>query len=306
MSTKSIKAKVVAEIDNMRDRLQVMSETIHSYAETGYKEYATSKLLMDELKRHNFEVTPCIAGIPTAFKAIYQGKKDGIKVSFLAEMDALPSLGHCCGHNIIGTASIGAGIAASKVISETSGTVMVFGTPAEEAAVDLAGGKVRMLNEIKEADAAMLVHPSDQNLVRFKNVCREALKFEFRGKAAHAGSAPHLGVNALDAAVNTFNLVNALRQHLKSDIRVHGIIVNGGSSPNIVPDYTEVKMYVRAIEKTSLEETVEKVKNCARGAALGTGVTVDISTYAMRYLNMVCNPTLSELFQRNWESLSSH
>lgn len=303
MSTEVLKARVVAEIDKMRDRLIEMSETIHSYAETGYKEYETAKLLMTELKRHNFEVTPCVAGIPTAFKAIYQGKKDSVKVAFLAEMDALPSLGHGCGHNIIGTASVGAGIAVSKIISETAGTVMVFGTPAEEAAVDLAGGKVRILDEIKEADAAMLVHPSDRNLVKFKNVCREALKFEFRGKAAHAGSSPHMGINALDAAVNTFNLVNALRQHVKSDVRIHGVIVNGGSSPNIVPDYAVVKMYVRAIEMIYLEETVEKVKNCACGAALGTGTTVEISTYAMRYLNMVCNPTLSELFRRNWESL---
>ncbi|MDQ1279352.1 MAG: hypothetical protein QG670_614 [Thermoproteota archaeon] len=303
MSAKDYKARVIVELDKMRDRLVEMAEAIHSYNEVGYKEYETSKLLITELKRHGFEVTPNVAEMSTAFKAVYRGKEGGIKVAFLSEMDALPGLGHGCGHNIIGVASVGAGIALSKVISELNGNVMVFGTPAEEAAVDLAGGKVRMLGVIKEADVAMLVHPSDRNLVTTKNVCREALKFEFRGKAAHAGSSPHLGINALDAAMNMFNLVNSLRQHLKSDVRIHGVIVNGGSSPNVVPDYAVVKMYVRAIEKNYLDETIEKVKNCARGAALGTGTTVEISSYAMRYLNIVCNPTLSELFRMNWESL---
>lgn len=303
MSAEGVKARVVTEIDSMRSRLIELSEAIHSYAEIGYQEHKTSSLLVEELKKNNFDVVQNVAGIPTAFRAVYPGKSGGVKVAFLAEMDALPGLGHGCGHNIIGTASMGAGIAVSKVMPELSGAVMVFGTPAEEAAVDLAGGKVRMLDEIREADAAMLVHPGDRNVVRSRNVCREALKFEFHGKSAHAGSSPDMGVNALDGTVNMFNLVNALRQHVKSNVRIHGIVAHGGNSPNVVPDYASVKMYVRAVEKAYLEEVVEKVKNCARGAALGTGTTVDISTYAMRYLNMVCNPTLSELFRRNWEAL---
>jgi amidohydrolase len=184
-----------------------------------------------------------------------------------------------------------------------NGTVIVFGTPAEEAAVDNAGGKVIMLKEIQKADAALAVHPSTRTAVRVRNVCREALKLEFYGRSAHAGAVPQLGINALDAAINTFNLVNALRQHVQSDVRIHGIITDGGSSPNIVPEYAAIRLYVRAMTKTYLNEVVEKVKACARGAAVGTGTKVKIHNYAARYLNMVDNLTLAELFQRNWESL---
>jgi amidohydrolase len=218
-------------------------------------------------------------------------------------MDALPGLGHACGHNLIATASAGAAIALSKVLPEIIGTIVVFGTPAEEAAVDNAGGKVQLLHELKKMDAAMLVHPSSQTRVVLPNICREALKIEFYGKAAHAGSSPHLGVNALDAAVNTFNLVNALRQHVKSDVRIHAIITHGGESPNIVPSYAALKMYVRASRPHYLEEVVEQVKQCARGAATGTGTRVEIAQYAARYLNMVSNPTLAKLFSNNWRAL---
>ena len=217
----------------------------------------------------------------------------------------MPGLGHACGHNIIGTASVGAGIALSKLMPEISGTLIVFGTPAEEAAVDNACGKPRMLDEIKVADAAMLVHPGVKNTVKSLNVCREAMIFKFYGKAAHAGGAPHLGINALDGVLNTFNLINALRQHVRMDVRIHGIVSRGGNSPNIVPEYAEMRLYVRAKDPAYLEETVERVKNCARGAALGTGTKVEIGTTATRDFNMVSNPTLAALFARNWESLGA-
>jgi metal-dependent amidase/aminoacylase/carboxypeptidase family protein len=127
--------------------------------------------------------------------------------------------------------------------------------------------------------------------------------FKFFGKAAHAGGSPHLGINALDGVLNTFNMINALRQHVRMDVRIHGIVSSGGNSPNIVPEYAEMRLYVRAIDPAYLEETVEKVKNCARGAALGTGTKVEIGTTATRDLNMVSNPTLADLFARNWESV---
>jgi len=303
MSTASLKSKVVAEIDTLRPYLIKMSSTVHSNPEIGYQEFKTSKLYCDALDEHGFKVTCSISGMKTAFKAVCKGKADGSTVALLAELDALPGLGHACGHNIIGTASVGAGIALSKFMSEMSGTIIVFGTPAEEAAVDNACGKPRMLDEIKVADAAMIVHPGVKNNVKGLNVCREAMIFKFYGKAAHAGGMPHLGINALDGVLNTFNMINALRQHVRMDVRIHGIVSGGGNSPNTVPEYAEMRLYVRAKDPAYLEETVERVKNCARGAALGTGTKVEIDITATRDLNMISNPTLAELFARNWESL---
>jgi amidohydrolase len=297
------KARVSTLLDEMRVRLITIASTVHANPEIGFQEHNTSKMFVNELENHGFSVTREVAGLDTAFKAVFRGKENGVSVAFLAEMDALPSLGHACGHNIIGTAAIGAGIAISKILTELPGTITVFGTPAEEAAVDNAGGKVIMLDDIRNADVALMVHPSTRTAVRVRNVCREAFKIEFNGKPAHAGAAPELGVNALDAVINTYNLVNALRQHVQSDVRIHGIITDGGISPNIVPEYAAIKMYVRAISKTYLNEVVEKVKACARGAAEGTGTQVEIHNYAAQYLNMVDNVPLAELFQRNWESL---
>ncbi len=305
MSNTSLKSKVLAEIDSLRPYLIDMSNTVHSNPEIGYQEFKTSKLYCDVLQEHGFEVSRGISGMNTAFKAVCKGKAGGPTVALLAEMDALPGLGHACGHNIIGTASVGAGIALSDLMPQLSGTLIVFGTPAEEAAVDNACGKPRMLDEIKVADAAMLVHPGVRNTVKGLNVCREAMIFKFYGKAAHAGGTPHLGVNALDGVLNTFNLINALRQHVRMDVRIHGIVSRGGDSPNIVPDYAEMRLYVRAKDPEYLEETVERVKNCARGAALGTGTRVEIGTTATRDFNMVPNPTLAALFASNWESLGA-
>lgn len=295
--------RVAAEIDRMRSRLIEISDTIHANPEIGFQEFKTSKLHCDELERAGFKVTRSICGMPTAFKAVFEGRAGGPKVAFLAELDALPGLGHACGHNIIGTASVGAGIALSKLMSEVTGTIMVFGTPAEESVVEGACGKPRMLDEIRIADAAMLVHPGSVNTVKMLNVGREALFFRFYGRASHAGATPQLGVNALDGVLNTYNLINSLRQHVRMDVRIHGIITRGGDSPNIVPDYAEMRLYVRAKDPAYLDETVERVKNCARGAALGTGTRVEIGTYATRDYNMVSNPTLAELFAKNWGSL---
>jgi amidohydrolase len=298
-----LKSKTIAELDAMQEHLFTISDTIHRNPEIGFQEVQTSQLFISEMQKQSFKITRGIAGLQSAFKAVTSGRSQGIQIAFLAEMDALPGLGHACGHNIIGTASVGAAIALSKVLSEMDGTIIVFGTPAEEAAVDNAGGKVQLLHELKKTDAAMLVHPSTQTRVVLPNICREALKIEFYGKAAHAGSAPHLGINALDAAVNTFNLVNALRQHVKSDVRIHAVITHGGESPNIVPSYAALKMYVRASRLQYLEEVLKKVKQCAHGAATGTGARVEIKQYAARYLNMVSNPTLAELFRNNWTAL---
>ena len=185
MSVRVLKSKITAEIDKMRPRLIEISDEVHAKPEIGYQEYETSKLYCDELERNGFKVTRGVSGMPTAFKAVFEGKPEGPKVALLAELDALPGLGHACGHNIIGTASVGAGIALSRIMDEITGTIMVFGTPAEESVVEGACGKPRMLDEISVADAAMLVHPGSENIVNMLNVGREALYFRFYGKSSH-------------------------------------------------------------------------------------------------------------------------
>jgi len=301
--SESLKTEIVAEIDSLSKKLIEISDRIHANPEVGHKEQATSKLLSDELEKAGFRVERRVCGLATAFKATIQGKPGGPTVALLAEMDALPGIGHGCGHNIIGTATLGAALALKKIIPKVNGTLIVLGTPAEEAAVDDAGGKVIMIDEIAKADVAMMVHPSSRTLVDATSIAREALEFEFFGKAAHAGGSPHEGINALNAVIHMFTMIDALRQHVKPDVRIHGIITDGGKAPNIVPEHAASRMYVRAKEKEYLKEVVEKVKKCAEGAAMSTGATMKVRNYANTYENMVTNHTLAEAMKRNWERI---
>ncbi len=303
-SAKALKHEVNTEIESMSKKLIEISDQIHANPEIGHQEHKTSKLLSEELSKAGFKVEQRIAGMETAFKATYQGKTGGPTVALLAEMDALAGIGHGCGHNLIGTASLGAALALRKVMSKFAGTLLVYGTPAEEGGVDNAGGKVLLVPEIKKADVAMLVHPSNRTQVKSTSNAREAMEIEFFGKAAHAASSPHSGVNALNAMIHMFTLVDALRQHVKSDVRIHGIITKGGDAPNIVPDHTVARMYARSNSAAYLDEVVQKVKKCVEGAATGTGCTFKVRTYANRYENMVTNLALAEAFQKNWEEIS--
>jgi len=298
-----LKTEVVAEIDSLSKKLIEISDRIHANPEVGHKEHATSKLLSDELEKAGFKVERRVCGLATAFKATMQGKSSGPAVALLAEMDALPGIGHGCGHNIIGTATLGAALALKKIMPKVNGSLIVFGTPAEEAAVDDAGGKVIMIDEIAKADVAMIVHPSSRTLVEATSIAREALEFEFFGKAAHAAGSPHEGINALNAVIHMFTMVDALRQHVKPDVRIHGIITDGGKAPNIVPEHAVSRMYVRAKEKEYLKEVVEKVRKCAEGAALATGATMKVRSYANTYENMVTNHALAEAMKENWERI---
>ncbi len=303
LDPESLKTEVIAEIDSISKKLIEISDQIHANPEVGHKEYATSKLLSDELEKAGFRVERRACELATAFKATMQGKSGGPTVALLAEMDALPGIGHGCGHNIIGTATLGAALALKKIMPKVNGSLIVLGTPAEEAAVDNAGGKVIMIDEIVKADVAMMVHPSSSTLVEATSIAREALEFEFFGKAAHAAGSPHEGINALNAVIHMFTMVDALRQHVKPDVRIHGIITDGGKAPNIVPEHAASRMYVRAKEKEYLKEVVEKVKKCAEAAALATGATMKVRSYANTYENMVTNHALAEAMKKNWERI---
>jgi len=301
----SLKKEVIAEIDSMSSKLVAISDKIHGLAEIGHQEFETSKLLSSELEKAGFRVEKPVCGLATAFKATLPGKgKGGPTVALLAEMDALAGIGHGCGHNIIGTSTLGAALALKRIMPKINGTLIVYGTPAEEGGVENAGGKVIMASEIaKNADVAMMVHPSNDTRVEATLIAREALEFEFFGKAAHAAETPHEGINALNAVIHFFTLVDSLRQHVKSDVRLHGIITDGGKATNVVPDHAAAKMYVRAKESDYMKEVVEKVKKCAEGAALGTGATMKVRDYANTLENMITNHALAEAMKKNWESI---
>src|SRR5690606_472723 len=223
-------------------------------------------------------------------------------IAFLAEYDALPGLGHGCGHNLIGTTSAGAGIALSRVMDEFDlpGAAYVMGTPFEEG----GGGKIVMINEglFEVADAGMMFHPANEIRIGGRNIAAQGMTFRFHGVEAHSGTSPHEGVNAADAAMLTFAAVNALRQHVTSDVRIHGIITSGGDAPNTVPKYAEVKMIARALTRKTLEGVAEKVRNCARAGALATGAELEIENELMFY-EMIPVPKYREVGLQNLAEL---
>jgi amidohydrolase len=291
-----MKQIILDTINENEAKFKDISIYIGENPELGHEEFKACEILTDTLKQHGFNVEIGICDLPTAFKATFDSGNDGPVIGYMAEYDALPELGHACGHNLIGTMGIAAGIGLSKVLSETGGKVIVYGTPAEET----KGGKVTMAEAgiFEELDVAMMVHPLDNYMTSGDSLAMDAIQFEFFGKAAHAAASPHLGINALDAVLQTFNSINALRQHIKSDARIHGVITEGGKAANIVPDYAVAQFYVRAGKREEVNKLVEKVKQCAEGAALQTGATVKASFYEFSYDDMITNQTLSDLFTK--------
>jgi len=209
----------------------------------------------------------------------------------------LPKIGHACGHNLIAASALGAAIGLSTVVNELPGNVVIYGTPAEEGVVQNAGGKVVMLDEIRKVDAALMVHPSNQWGSYSTSTARESFLVEFFGRSSHAGGAPEKGINALEGVIQTFNGVNALRQHINRDVRIHGIVKNGGASPNVVPDYASAHLYVRAPTMPMLEEYYDKVLNIVKGAELMTGTRSRVTKVANTYANSLPNKILADLFR---------
>lgn len=296
-----LRQQIIREVDRLRDRLVKISKTIHSNPELGLKEYKSSELLCSELEKDGFTVERKVAGMDTAFKAAFKGKPGGPTIALLAEYDALPEIGHACGHNLIATIALGAGLALSKVMPELSGTIMVLGTPDEEG----SGGKVTMIeNEtFKDVDAAMIVHPSNKTQAIADILAISSVEIKFKGKAAHASSSPEKGINALDAVIQTFNGVNALRQHLRSDVRVHGIVTDGGKRPNIVPETAAAFFFVRAADRRYKDKVLRRVKKCAQGAAAATGARLEFAARPRALDDMKNNPTMVKLFECHLKAL---
>jgi len=300
-----LRKKVQENVDSFKDRIVEIAKYIYDNPEIGYQEHKAYELLTSELTRNGFEVTKGVVGLPTAFKAVLKGKTERPRVAILAEYDALPGLGHGCGHNLSAASTVGAAASLAKLMPELNGTLVIFGTPAEEGVVANAGGKVVMLDEFKGLDAAMMMHALDMTTVICESFNREALEIEFIGKAANAGNAEDAskGINALEAVMLTWHGINAFRLLLKSDARVFGIITEGGVSPNIVPEKAVTKIQIRVEDREYFKEVVEKVKNAARGAALATGAKVNINKFANTYVDMLNNLALAETFKKNLAAL---
>jgi amidohydrolase len=299
MDIGELKASVRGEIDTRRQQLSELSLKIHSNPELGFQEVKAAVWLTGYLEENGFSVERGICELPTAFKARYgEGEPS---VALLAEYDALPKLGHACGHNLICTMAVGAGVASKPVVDRCGGSVLVIGTPAEE----IYGGKVVMVGRgaFDNLDAAMMVHPAGHNTVAVQALACQTLEVEFFGKAAHAAARPEEGINALEAMVQSFNAINSLRQHIRDTARIHGIITDGGEAANIVPAHSAGNFIVRAEDDAYLDDLKQRVLDCFRGAAAATGARLEYKWADTRYSAMLNNPTLGRLFADNMESL---
>ena len=299
----AMKDRLSEGIDLLRDEMVGIARAIHAKPEIGYQEYESSRILADFLEKHGFEVNRQIGGLETSFLASFPKLPEGPTIALLAEYDALPGLGHGCGHNLIGTASAGAAVGLSKVMGNLKGRIVVMGCPAEEAGIDGAGGKVHLVEKgyFEKVDAAICFHPMPMTTVGGETSALIGLEFDFQGKAVHAAGNPWDGINALDGVLQTFNAINALRQHVRDNVRIHGIVNHGGDAPNIVPERAVARFFVRSANSDVLRETVEKVKNCARGAAMATGATLKIKVFNNLYEAMKTNSVLAETINNNLE-----
>ena len=299
MDIEKLKAKVRDSIETQREQLIQLSLNIHDNPELGFKEEKAATWLTGYLEDSGFHIERGIAGLATAFRASYGQERP--RIALLAEYDALPKIGHGCGHNIIGVSAVGAGVASKRLIDSLGGSVAVMGTPGEEN----YGGKIDMVKggAFKEVDVAMIVHPDTRNMPTEDALACISLEVEFFGRPAHAAGEPHKGINALDAMILAFTSINALRQHVRRDARIHGIITDGGEAPNIIPGHSAGVFSVRALDNDYLSELKNRVLNCFAGASVASGARLEYRWRDRTYAPMKSNIILSGLFKHNLESL---
>ncbi|WP_407673819.1 M20 family metallopeptidase [Paenibacillus hunanensis] len=292
-----LKQHIKKAIQQNAEEFKSVSVYIGQNPELGNEEYKASARLKELLAAHGFDVQASVLGIETSFIATYTAAKPGATVGLMCEYDALPEIGHACGHHLICMMSAGAAIGLKSVIDEIGGTIRVYGTPAEET----RGAKVPMAQAglFDDCDFAMMAHPYYAYEESGISLAMDALQFEFFGKSAHAAASPQHGINALDGVLQLFNGINAMRQQTRSDTRIHGIINQGGVAANIIPDYASAQFYIRSASRAYTNELVDRVKRIAEGAALQTGCRIEISNYEYSYDELITNRTLSEAFSQN-------
>jgi amidohydrolase len=293
------KAAARERIEGARERLLELSHRIHAEPELGMEEEKACAWLSDELSGAGFAVERGVGGLDTAFSA--RSGPGPFRVVVCAEYDALPEIGHACGHNIIAAMSVGAGLGLAAVADDIGVEVTVLGTPAEES----DGGKIILLDQgaFDGAHAAMMVHPTPFDVVRMPIIAVNQLNVRYFGKEAHASAFPELGVNAADAMVVAQTAIGLLRQHLRATDRVHGIVTHGGDAPNVVPSRTEGTWLVRAHDLSELAEVEAKVMRCFEAGALATGARLEVTPEHPPYAEMHHHPALSSLYRANAEAL---
>jgi len=297
-----VKDLIDQAVDRLGDDLEKLSLTIHDHPELAYEEVKAAGWLTEFLGGQGLKVERGVGGVDTAFRATLE-TGTGPTIAIMCEYDALPSIGHACGHNAIATAGAGAGAALAAVRDRLpKGRVQVIGTPAEEG----GGGKVKLIKAgvFRDVDAAMMCHGWDRWILHQDLLGIVRVAFEFTGRAAHAAADPWEGVNALDAVIQTFNNVAMLRQQVKPSARIHGIVTNGGAAPNIIPESAACLFYVRAADLSYMWELHGRVVACAEGAAKATGATLKVLEYGdSTYEPMKRNETLLEAFRLNLRAI---
>ena len=296
------KRLVLDEIENISAQMKDIASAIFDEPELGYQEFKSSARLADFLEANGFRVERNLLDMPTAFHAV-AGSEAGPKVAFLAEFDALPGLGHACGHNLFGMAACGAAVALAR--HPPAGSVHVFGTPAEEGNVKNAGGKVPMSDAglFDDMDAVIAAHAEGRTILKQQLISRANLEMDFHGKAAHAAGAPEKGINAMDAAALAVMGINSLRQHMTHDVRIHGLLTDTGTSINTIPEFARLRYGVRARRPETLDSTIERVVNCARCCAQALGCTFSWRHSAHPYYTMRHNMPLLHAFAANLDLL---
>ena len=296
-----LKEKIAQAVkENLQDAI-ALNDDLADHPELSGEEYESSRKIVELLKRKGFDVEYPFAGLPTSFKATYGRNDHKYKVAIMTEYDALPGIGHACGHCVSGAISVLAGIAASKLQDALDADIDVIGTPVEET----DGAKCALIKKgvFDHYDMAMMIHLYDQNLIYCTLNGLASYLYTFHGKAAHASAAPWDGINALNAAQLMFHGTDCLRQHVTPDVRIHGIIRNGGEAPNIVPEEASAEFYVRALDLDYMMDVVRKVDDCAAGGALATQCTWDKMETAATYANMRRNYTGEDTLREIYEEL---
>lgn len=296
-----LKNQISQFIDTNAKIYQDISLAIHAKPEVSDVEYFASQTLSEQLKKEGFEIELPAAGHRTGFAATYKSNKPGPTVVFLAEYDALAGLGHGCGHNVFGATSALAGAALKSIVDQIGGEVRVYGTPGEEGGQNgSAKGSFVKKGYLNDVDFALCTHPgsSPEDGLSTRNYACAPVDIEFWGKPAHAAGCPQDGINALDAQILTYAAIGVLRQQLTDRIRIHGVIVEGGTAPNVIPEYTKAKYYIRAADIDTLHELYEKVENIVKGSALQTGCTSSMKLYQNLVENMVLTPSLDAIYEK--------
>jgi amidohydrolase len=295
------KAGARERFENQQKNLLALSHRIHAHPEIGFEERQASAWLCDALADAGFQVEAGICGLPTAFSA--QAGSGPLHVAVCAEYDALPGIGHACGHNLIAAIAAGAAIAAARVADDVGLTVSVIGTPAEEVGDN--GGKIRLLKggAFAGLHAALMVHPAPIDMLEPTMIANSSFEVRYTGREAHASGFPELGINAADALTIAQTSIGMLRQHIRSTDRIHGIVTKGGDAPNIVPAHTAGVFSVRAKTLAELDEIRTRVQRCFQAGALATGAELEIVGGENPYAEMKHDHELAALYRSNAERL---